>query len=208
MKVRKVTKVQKVLNLLYKQVRIRPRLRLFGLVLPMAVLALVGSAEAANFVDANRDNVVVAGIHVLASAEEAPVDGENVIGQTVGGRRSPFDFVMPVDGHISQGYSAWHRANDIAAPLGSDVRPVGTGIVAFAGFMSDGHGNTVIVDHGDGLKSSYAHLGKIHVGVGNAVQSGIAVGTIGLTGRTTGPHVHFEVFDNDITVDPQTILPH
>ncbi len=65
----------------------------------------------------------------------------------------------------------------------------------------------MIVDHGDGLKSLYAHMNRIDVGVGNMVNASMIIGTVGLTGRTTGPHVHIEIIDNGIQVDPASVLP-
>ena len=65
----------------------------------------------------------------------------------------------------------------------------------------------VVVDHGEGLKSLYAHMGQIQVGVGNEVNSDTVLGKVGLTGRTTGAHVHVELYDNNIAVDPAKILP-
>ena len=113
---------------------------------------------------------------------------------------------MPIGGHISQGFRNYHRALDITSPLGTPIKPVGAGVVEFAGFTKDGKGNIVIVDHGDGLKTLYAHMGKIYVGVGNQVTTEDVLGTVGLTGRTTGPHVHFEVYDRGFAVNPQNLL--
>src|SRR3989338_6115600 len=77
---------------------------------------------------------------------------------------------------------------------------LGRGQVEYTGYMVDGHGYTVVVDHGDGLKSLYAHMGKINVGTGNEVDSSTSVGSVGLTGRTTGAHLHLEINDNGIAV--------
>ena len=91
--------------------------------------------------------------------------------------------------------------------MGSPIHPLGSGIVEFAGKLVDGKGNVVIVDHGDGLKSLYAHMGRIDVGVGNMVNSSMTIGTVGLTGHTTGPHVHLEIYDNSLMIDPASVLP-
>src|SRR3990167_6048681 len=112
-------------------------------------------------------------------------------------KESPFDFIKPANGYVSQGFRSYHRAVDITGDLGSDIKPLGKGKVEFTGYLADGRGYTVVVDHGEGLKSLYAHMGKIYVGIGNEVTSSQALGSIGLTGRTTGPHVHVEVYDND-----------
>ena len=73
--------------------------------------------------------------------------------------------------------------------------------------VTGGKGNIVIVDHGDGLKSLYAHMGNIYVSVGNEVNPETPLGTVGMTGRTTGPHVHLEIYDKDVAVNPGSILP-
>ena len=80
-------------------------------------------------------------------------------------------------------------------------------MIEFAGRVFDGKGNIVVIDHGDGLKSLYAHMGKIEVGVGNTVDTKTAIGTVGLTGHTTGPHVHLEIYDHDVAVNPASVLP-
>src|SRR3990172_6140731 len=114
---------------------------------------------------------------------------------------------IKINGHLTQGYRAYHPAYDIATALGSPIRPLGAGRVEFAGSVTGGKGNIVIVDHGDGLKSLYAHMGNIHVGVGNEVNPETPLGTVGMTGRTTGPHVHLEIYDKGVAVNPSSILP-
>ncbi|MEQ1506232.1 MAG: peptidoglycan DD-metalloendopeptidase family protein [Myxococcota bacterium] len=98
-----------------------------------------------------------------------------------------------------------HHGIDLAAPEGSTIQAVRAGKVSFAG-SSGGYGNLVIVDHGDGLQTRYAHCRQITVAPGEDVAAGQAIATVGSTGRSTGPHVHFEVRDHGTPVDPSTLL--
>ncbi|MBU2052114.1 M23 family metallopeptidase, partial [Patescibacteria group bacterium] len=70
-----------------------------------------------------------------------------------------------------------------------------------------GWGNTVVIDHGNGLKSRYAHMKKIMVIEGDQISKDQSVGTVGLTGWTTGPHLHLEIFQNGRAIDPASVLP-
>lgn len=202
----------KALRLFFKflhlQVSIRPRIRLVCAVVLVLMLTFVLSAKAADKLHSKEADIKVNGQAILVAdrtnAQNEPV---SQIEAVVGSVRSPFDFTRPAGGYISQGYTFYHRAVDITGEYGSEIRPLGSGKVIFAGYMADGHGNTVIVDHENGMKSSYAHMSKISVGVGNEVPAGSTIGYIGLTGHTTGPHVHVEVEDNGIFVDPAKLLP-
>jgi len=110
---------------------------------------------------------------------------------------SPFGKrVDPLTGKI-----AWHNGLDFAGRDGSDVIAVASGVVTFAGERS-GYGKLVEISHADGLVTRYAHHKALVVSVGEVVKKGEKVGIMGSTGRSTGPHVHFEVVKNGRTVDP------
>lgn len=191
----------------HTQIKIRPRARLFAKLIVVLALLFAVASPAADYLNARRADVVIGGQKILvAQALDSPVPQID-IDQEISAHKSPFEFYKPADGYISQGFSFYHRANDIAAPLGTPIHSIGEGTVVFAGMVYDGHGNMVIIDHGDGLKSTYSHMGRIDVGVGNKVDGKTQIGTVGLTGRTTGAHVHMEIIDNDIYVDPSGILP-
>lgn len=188
------------------QVKTRPRIKLVSIAILILALTLIGSNRTSAYIKSREAEVKVNGHSVLvAEKTEEIVVPEIEAGVTY--KRSPFDFKYPVDGQISQGFRNFHRAYDIAAPYNSVIKPLGTGKVEFAGTVSDGHGRMVVVDHGDGLKSSYAHMNQILVGVGDEVNGDTEIGTIGLTGRTTGAHVHLEVYDNGIAINPGDLLP-
>lgn len=191
------------------QLKIRPRIKLFSKFLVILMFAFLASSTASHYIEANKAKVVVYGQQILVAREnEAGPSADPIVDQYIEVKKSPFEFSKPLEvGSISQGFSVFHPAFDIAGPLGEDVHPVGAGNVEFAGTMNDGHGKVVVVNHGDGLKSLYAHLGRIDVGIGNQVEAKTKIGTVGLTGRTTGPHVHLEILNNDRTINPGLVLP-
>ncbi len=119
-----------------------------------------------------------------------PLPAENAITSTFGSRSDPF-----------LGSAAMHTGVDFRAPSGVAARVTAPGKIIEAGW-NGGYGNMVEVDHGHGITSRYAHLGSISVSVGDTVAKGEMVGRVGSTGRSTGPHLHYEVrIDGDAT-DP------
>ena len=98
-----------------------------------------------------------------------------------------------------------HRGLDYAAPTGTPAMTIGDGQVEFAG-RQNGYGNVVIIRHGNGHSTLYAHLSKIMVRVGQTVQQGQTVGLVGATGWATGPHLHFEFRINGQYTDPQRVI--
>jgi len=112
-----------------------------------------------------------------------------------GWRRDPFT-----------GRLAFHHGIDIGAPTGTDVCAAKAGTVSFTGWHG-GLGKTVIVDHGGGLETRYAHLSQILVSEGQGVSQGAVIGKVGNTGRSTGPHLHFEVRRDGEAVNPVDYYP-
>lgn len=119
------------------------------------------------------------------------------------------------EGHISSyfgerqdpftGHQAFHKGIDFASPQGADVVAVAAGVVTFAG-EKVGYGNLVEVSHGNGLVTRYGHNQGLAVTVGSTVARGDTLAYIGSTGRSTGPHVHFEVLKNGRQIDPLTFI--
>ncbi|WP_028009001.1 M23 family metallopeptidase [Solimonas flava] len=103
------------------------------------------------------------------------------------------------------GRLARHQGIDFAGRTGAEVQAVAAGIVAFAG-PSEGYGNLVEINHGNGYSTRYGHNSAILVRVGEKIARGQAVARIGSTGRSTGPHVHFEVLYNGTAVDPERYI--
>lgn len=116
-------------------------------------------------------------------------------------------FAWPTSGRITQNYSWFHKGTDIANNGSPNVLAADSGRVIIAGWPDgSGYGNRVIIDHGNGYKTLYAHLSKIYVVPGQTVGRGAALGQMGTTGRSTGIHLHFEVIQNGIHINPLNYL--
>ena len=111
-----------------------------------------------------------------------------------------------VGGQITQYYSSYHLALDIAAPSGSPVLAAADGTVSWSGWKSNGGGLVVGIDHGNGMVTLYNHLGSAAVAVGAVVTQGQTIAAVGCTGTCTGPHVHFEVIVDGVIVNPLRYL--
>jgi murein DD-endopeptidase MepM/ murein hydrolase activator NlpD len=107
---------------------------------------------------------------------------------------------------INQGYYFFHKAVDFGGKIGQSVKPVAAGVVAYAGWDSSGYGNLVILEHKNGFESYYAHLSKIEVQTGESVDTGIEIGQMGATGHATGTHLHLEIHQNGVSLNPLTVL--
>ena len=126
------------------------------------------------------------------TAEHLAVEGRLLGGY--GERTDPFS-----------GEGAMHTGVDISAPTGTPVRATADGIVKFASWSS-GYGQLVVVDHGGGFETYYAHLSRFAVIAGQEVRRGDQVGAVGSTGRVTAPHLHYEVRIGGAPVNPHTYL--
>lgn len=116
------------------------------------------------------------------------------ITSTFGPREDPFT-----------GERIMHLGIDLAAPEGTQVRAPAAGTVVFAGDRG-AYGNSVAIDHGRGIVTHYAHLSRLLVAVGDEVKRGQHIGSVGNTGRSTGPHLHYEVRANGVPVNPRRFI--
>lgn len=117
-------------------------------------------------------------------------------------------FGWPTVGPITQYFSAYHRGVDIAPPYGTPVRAAAGGVVMQAsGGWNGGYGTMVVIDHGNGFRTLYAHLSRLDVSVGETVEQGQVIGAVGRTGVATGPHLHFEVYRGGVPINPLSVLP-
>ena len=123
-----------------------------------------------------------------------PVVGEVEFTSGFGVRSDPF-----------LGRPAMHTGLDFRAATGDPVRATANGKVLSSGWMG-GYGRMVEIDHGNGLSTRYGHLSEIHVRVGDVVRIGQVIGAVGSTGRSTGPHLHYETRIDGDAVDPQKFL--
>jgi murein DD-endopeptidase MepM/ murein hydrolase activator NlpD len=103
------------------------------------------------------------------------------------------------------GKRAWHNGVDIAGVMGVEVRAIAAGIVTFSGTKS-GYGKMVEINHGGGTVSRYGHHRSLAVEVGELVKRGQKIGEMGSSGRSTGPHVHYEIYKNERSVDPSLYI--
>ncbi|GIV80115.1 M23 family metallopeptidase [Litorilinea aerophila] len=115
-------------------------------------------------------------------------------------------FIWPVYGWLSQGYRYDHRAVDIAAPAGTFVMAADRGVVVRAGWNDQGYGRFVVIDHNIDYVTLYAHLTEIFVQEGEIVAQGQVIGSVGSTGNSTGPHLHFEIRDFGRRINPLELL--
>jgi LysM repeat protein len=115
-------------------------------------------------------------------------------------------FSWPAAGTISQGYRFYHKAFDIASRSGGPILAADGGTVIASGWDASGYGNRVIIDHGNGFSTLYAHLSVLQVVTGQTVNRGAVLGQMGNTGRSTGVHLHFEVRQGGTLYDPGQFL--
>jgi len=116
-------------------------------------------------------------------------------------------FIWPTTGRITQNFSWYHTALDIANSVSTQILAADAGTIIVAGWPDNvGYGNRVTINHGNGYSTLYGHLSKVLVNVGQTVKRGDLIGLMGSTGRSTGPHCHFEIRLNDKTQNPLTYL--
>ena len=119
-------------------------------------------------------------------------------------------FIWPSDTHYLSGYDYSPETNhfgiDIKGYLGQAIWASDSGVIVYAGWNNFGYGNMVVIDHGGSWQTLYAHMDQIYIGCGQSVFQGTPIGTVGMTGNTSGPHIHFEM-RHDIYVNPHDFLP-
>ncbi|MBP7876172.1 M23 family metallopeptidase [Candidatus Woesebacteria bacterium] len=115
-------------------------------------------------------------------------------------------FIRPASGMITQGYKFYHKAVDIANRGGGPVLAADSGVVVSAGWDGSGYGNKIMIDHLNGNVTLYGHLSLIQVQVGQRVNRGDVIGQMGNTGRSTGTHLHFEVRQGGVFLNPLVVL--
>lgn len=131
--------------------------------------------------------------------------------------RTEWNMIIPASGKLTSRFGkrvdpvtrrrqTFHKGIDIAAPAGTPVYAAGDGIVSTAGFVKNGYGNLIIIRHADDIASYYGHLSAISVRSGRVINKGDLIGRVGSTGRSTGPHLHFEVRRGDRALDPESFI--
>jgi len=133
------------------------------------------------------------------------VDAAGNVVRTVG----PGGMIAPMAGRLTQGFGGpgGHPGIDVAAPMNTPIYAAKGGEVIFAGWNNGGYGNLVMIDHGDGIITAYAHQNRVGVSMGQEVVQGQLIGYEGTTGYSTGPHLHFEVRIGGGKANPFNYIP-
>lgn len=162
-----------------------------------------------------RDALEAAEAQLVQESEQLGALIRQKIAASTGVVRGTGRFVFPANANISSGfgnrihpilgYSRFHGGIDFAASYGSTIRAADSGRVIFSGWYG-GYGQAVIIDHGNGLSTLYAHASRLFVSEGQTVQQGQSIAAVGSTGLSTGPHLHFEVRQNGNPVNPMGYL--
>ena len=120
-------------------------------------------------------------------------------------------FIWPTNDHYLSGFDYTPAANhwgiDLAGNEGEGVYATDAGVIVYAGWNNYGYGNMILIDHGGGFQSLYAHLSGLNVGCGQSVGQGDVIGAIGTTGNSSGSHLHFEIMTSSYKINPFDVLP-
>ncbi len=172
-----------------------------------------------------RDAQVSSSLDQLYALKTSALTGAATTGITLGLTRNATtaDWIRansapnlwPVEGHVTgsfgeridpfNGEGAFHTGVDISSSYGQAVMAPADGVVVYADFLG-GYGRAIVIEHGRGISTRYGHLANFAVAVGQHVQRGETIGHVGLSGRSTGPHLHYEVRINDTPVNPHKYL--
>ena len=142
----------------------------------------------------------------------AKILGPGFCGTIVDGAVGTGSFIWPANNHWLSGYdyspSTNHFGIDIAGGMGDAIYAADNGVIVYAGWNDWGYGNVIVIDHGNGWQTLYAHLSALNVGCGYSVYQGDVIGAFGSTGNSSGPHLHFEMLNESYgKVNPWNFLP-
>lgn len=117
-------------------------------------------------------------------------------------------FEFPVEEYrgTSQGYGKYHPGVDLRAPVGAKIHPVTRGKVIKVEYLRYGYGHYVVIEHDKGLQTLYAHMEEVLVSEGDELEKKSVIGTVGMTGLSTGPHLHLEMVQESRYLSPQSVL--
>lgn len=140
----------------------------------------------------------------------ARVLGDGACDPVTGGAIGYGSYVYPTNKHYLSGFDysekANHRGIDLAGAEGEGVYASDAGVIVYSGWNNYGYGNMIMIDHGNGFQTLYAHLSALNRGCGQSVGQGETIGAVGSTGRSSGPHLHFEIMAG-VKVNPWDYLP-
>jgi murein DD-endopeptidase MepM/ murein hydrolase activator NlpD len=156
-------------------------------------------------------------IVIVSRANVSSIPTRGSLNANAGAAAAHLPNIWPVMGSLSSGFGVrnnpfggysreFHKGQDIAVPLGTPIMATADGIVVSA-CWHHGYGNAIYIDHGNGIMTRYGHLSRIDVTEGQTVKRGDLIGLSGSTGRSTGPHLHYEVRINGEATNPLPYLP-
>lgn len=143
---------------------------------------------------------------ILYEQSNGPIPDTYAFAKVVEGVQGSSNFIWPTRGVITQYPTAYHMAFDIADNASPPILASDAGTVIYSGCFSWGYGCHIIIDHNNGYKTLYGHLSRRDVEQGNVVSQGQQIGAMGSTGRSTGIHLHFEVRQGNVILNPQAFL--
>jgi murein DD-endopeptidase MepM/ murein hydrolase activator NlpD len=158
-----------------------------------------------------KDNDNEGWLHSSYLAAEKPLkrfaktDGESLVFDVPVSGKKTSAFGSRVD-PVTKKRGAFHTGIDIAAPMGTDVKAAEEGTVRKTEYNKNGYGNLIIIEHKKDFTTYYGHLSRINVKMGQFVKKGDSIGAVGSTGKSTGPHLHFEVRRGEKALDPDAII--
>ncbi|MDZ4209707.1 MAG: M23 family metallopeptidase, partial [Candidatus Curtissbacteria bacterium] len=185
--IRQGSKISRIFRHLFNQKRVKTVLG--G---NLALLALISSTYSPS----------VSALNTITQTDNAVLSPSVVELTTKISRRVPLDNL-----EITQGFFFFHPGIDFNGVTGDPVYPIMKGKVEAVITDRFSYGKHIIIDHGSGLKSLYAHLSKFEVAVGQEVDTDKVIGQVGSTGRSFGDHLHLEVYENGRTINPRLVLP-
>jgi murein DD-endopeptidase MepM/ murein hydrolase activator NlpD len=187
-KIRKGSKISRYFRIIFENKKIR---KLIGFNMPVFIIASSFIPQTSIFTKTEEIN-----------PQSIIVSVQNVETTTKKGVIYPTKEVK-----ITQGFKFYHPGIDLDGITGDPIYPFMPGVVENISFSNYGYGNAVLINHGNGLNSLYAHLSKIMVKKGDFVDTQTKIGEMGKTGRSTGDHLHFEIRKDGIPFDPLLVLP-
>lgn len=185
--IRKGSKFSRYFRLIFENKRIR---KILGFNMPIVIIAssILPQTKGFNYEEIKTENIVVS--------------VQNTETTTQKGVRFPTEEVK-----ITQEFKFYHPGIDLDGITGDPIYPFMAGTVSDIHFSNYGYGNAILINHGNGINSLYAHLSKILVKKGDFVTIQTKIGEMGKTGRATGDHLHFEIRKDQIPFDPLLVLP-
>ncbi len=131
--------------------------------------------------------------------------------------KTDWNIIMPASGRLSSRYgnridpvtkrrNSFHKGIDISAPAGTPVYAAENGVITEAGYKQSGYGNLIVIKHGNDMATYYGHLSKIITSKGDKVEKGDLIGKVGSTGKSTGPHLHFEIRKGGQALNPEDFV--